>query len=212
MSLGRKDGLEHTSGFVSKGTHEPYTLISFLAKQKSKPYLGFLRSHRKIMVDSTSLSSSNRKVLDVLWSRRSLTEITQSSPTSPSSPTPDMGFSDEEKETVKMLPSLFRCAKVDRTWFGICNCHRGSYNSVYNTMTTQFQGSEVWLIGHSLGGSLTLLPGLTYGLPVVAYEAPGERQAAKGLHLSGPSAVPYEQLSVWHIEQLLTLFTWAFIM
>ncbi|CAJ0759627.1 19306_t:CDS:2, partial [Entrophospora sp. SA101] len=46
----------------------------------------------------------------------------------------------------------------------------------------------------------------------VAYEAPGERQAAKGLHLSGPSAVPYEQLSVWHIEQLLTLFTWAFIM
>nr|CAG8582770.1 15125_t:CDS:2 [Entrophospora candida] len=68
-------------------------------------------------------------------------------------------------------------------------------------MTTQFQGSEVWLIGYSLGGSLTLLPGLTYGLPVVAYEAPVERQAAKRLHLSGPSAVPYEQLSVWHIEQ-----------
>nr|CAG8582792.1 15126_t:CDS:2 [Entrophospora candida] len=100
MSLGRKDGLEHTSGFVSKGTHEPYSaLISCLAKQKSKPYLGFLRSHRKIMVDSTSLSSSNRKVLDVLWSRRYLTEITQSSLTSPSSPTPDMGFSDEEKES-----------------------------------------------------------------------------------------------------------------
>nr|CAG8463128.1 6531_t:CDS:2 [Entrophospora candida] len=89
------------------------------------------------MVDSTSLSSSNRKVHDVLWSRRYLTEV----------------------------------KKLDES----------NYEDLENMMR-----SEVWLIGHSLGGSLTLLPGLTYGLPVVAYEAPGERQAVKGLHLSGP--------------------------
>ncbi|CAH1756725.1 19535_t:CDS:2 [Entrophospora sp. SA101] len=117
------------------------------------------------------------------------------------------------------------CAKVDRTWSGVCDCHRGNYNcdidclqesvdkesdeslyykvvlNLFDNMASEFQDSKVWLIGHSLGGSLASLLGLTHGLPVVAYEAPGERRAAKKLHLPGPPAVPYELLPIWHIGQ-----------
>nr|CAG8601664.1 703_t:CDS:2 [Entrophospora candida] len=68
MNLGRKGGLEYISGFVSKEAHEP------CSGKQTVPWT--LRTHRKITIDSTSLSSSNRKVLDVLWSRRYLTRIT----------------------------------------------------------------------------------------------------------------------------------------
>ncbi|CAJ0764135.1 17497_t:CDS:2, partial [Entrophospora sp. SA101] len=124
------------------------------------------------------------------------------------SPDPYLGFTD-----------------LDRTWSGVCDCHRGNYNcdidclqesvdkesdeslyykvvlNLFDNMASEFQDSKVWLIGHSLGGSLASLLGLTHGLPVVAYEAPGERRAAKKLHLPGPPAVPYELLPIWHIGQ-----------
>ena len=38
--------------------------------------------------------------------------------------------------------------------------------------------SDIWLVGHSLGGALASLLGTTFGLPAVAFEAPGERLAA----------------------------------
>lgn len=40
--------------------------------------------------------------------------------------------------------------------------------------------------GHSLGGALASLLGSTFGAPVVAFEAPGERMAASRLHLPMP--------------------------
>lgn len=41
-------------------------------------------------------------------------------------------------------------------------------------------------LGHSLGGSLASLIGATFGPPVVAFEAPGEKVAAARLHLPSP--------------------------
>jgi lipase ATG15 len=48
--------------------------------------------------------------------------------------------------------------------------------------------ATLWLVGHSLGGSLASLLGATFGLPAVAFEAPGEKIAAQRLHLPPPPA------------------------
>lgn len=44
----------------------------------------------------------------------------------------------------------------------------------------------MWIIGHSLGGALAGLLGNTFGAPVVAFDAPGEKMAAARLHLPTP--------------------------
>lgn len=40
--------------------------------------------------------------------------------------------------------------------------------------------------GHSLGGGLAALVGTTFGVPVVAFESPGDKTAAARLHLPSP--------------------------
>jgi putative lipase involved disintegration of autophagic bodies len=49
-----------------------------------------------------------------------------------------------------------------------------------------FPDAKIWVIGHSLGGSLASLVGITFGVPVVTFEPPGERMAAARLHLPSP--------------------------
>jgi len=49
-----------------------------------------------------------------------------------------------------------------------------------------YPSSDIWLVGHSLGGALASLLGSTFGLPAVAFESPGERLAATRLRLSLP--------------------------
>jgi len=56
----------------------------------------------------------------------------------------------------------------------------------------------MWLTGHSLGGALASLIGLTFGVPVVTFEAPPERLAAQRLHLPGPPALKPEDMLIWH--------------
>ncbi len=51
--------------------------------------------------------------------------------------------------------------------------------------------SNIWVIGHSLGGALASLVGVTFGAPVVAFEAPGERLAARRLHLPSPPSTQH---------------------
>lgn len=55
-----------------------------------------------------------------------------------------------------------------------------------NNLTAMYPTSTIWLVGHSLGGALASLLGTTFGLPAVAFEAPGERLAATRLHLPLP--------------------------
>jgi lipase ATG15 len=49
-----------------------------------------------------------------------------------------------------------------------------------------FPHAKIWVIGHSLGGSLASLLGVTFGVPVVTFEPAGERMAAQRLHLPSP--------------------------
>ncbi|KAG0057751.1 putative lipase atg15 [Gryganskiella cystojenkinii] len=112
------------------------------------------------------------------------------------------------------------CAKVDRTWRGVCACNTSGYqcdqtcieNSVNSddvyylnamlilwTVQDMYPGAKVWLTGHSLGGGLSALLGLTFGVPTVTFETPGDRLAAQRLHLPMPPAINWDELPLFHV-------------
>ncbi|CAG8584190.1 14135_t:CDS:2 [Acaulospora morrowiae] len=112
------------------------------------------------------------------------------------------------------------CANVDRTWTPVCKCRiesdrcdkaclektvdlEESYYNVarrlFERVSEDFPKAQIWLTGHSLGGALSALVGNTFGVPVVAFESPGERLPAQRLHLPGPPALPYHKMNIWHI-------------
>ena len=76
---------------------------------------------------------------------------------------------------------------------------------LYGNVTELYPTSNVWLTGHSLGGSTSSLLGLTFGLPTVTFEAPGEALAASRLGLpsppgSNPNAMQTRQnTGIYHI-------------
>ncbi|TRM57156.1 Alpha/Beta hydrolase protein [Schizophyllum amplum] len=99
------------------------------------------------------------------------------------------------------------CAKVGPTWSAVCPCAQGGGKcgqqcieqslvdeslfypvglNLYNNVTYLYPDANIWLIGHSLGGSLAALMGATFGAPVVAFETPADRMAARRLHLPSP--------------------------
>lgn len=67
------------------------------------------------------------------------------------------------------------------------------------TVQDMYPGAKVWLTGHSLGGGLTALLGLTFGVPTVTFEAPGDRLAAKRLHLPMPPAINWDEFPLYHL-------------
>ncbi|KAH8824908.1 Alpha/Beta hydrolase protein [Flagelloscypha sp. PMI_526] len=104
------------------------------------------------------------------------------------------------------------CARVGPTWSTVCPCYAGSgkctqsclekslveeslfYNvatNLYNNLTYLYPEANIWVIGHSLGGALASLTGVTFGVPVVAFEAPGEQMAARRLHLPSPPSLQH---------------------
>lgn len=101
------------------------------------------------------------------------------------------------------------CARVDLSWIfrTVCDCYAKNWRCDSRCLTDAliqdslfysigvklvddllriYPGSNVWLVGHSLGGALASLLGATYGLPAVAFESPGEHLAASRLHLPLP--------------------------
>ena len=93
------------------------------------------------------------------------------------------------------------------TWHQVCDCATGTYTcnntcvvqalreenryyaaarELYSNVTEQYPDANIWLTGHSLGGSVSALLGLTYGLPVVTFEAPPDALAASRLGLPNP--------------------------
>ncbi|KAK5056080.1 hypothetical protein LTR84_012631 [Exophiala bonariae] len=92
-------------------------------------------------------------------------------------------------------------------WRQVCDCYSSTFScnqtclvqalknenryyraavDLYTNVTEIYTDSNVWLVGHSLGGAVTSLLGLTFGLPTVTFEAPGEDLAAKRLGLPSP--------------------------
>ncbi|KAF7795282.1 hypothetical protein EIP86_006435, partial [Pleurotus ostreatoroseus] len=65
--------------------------------------------------------------------------------------------------------------------------------NLYYNVTYMYPNANIWLTGHSLGGSLAALLGATFGVPVVAFETPGEKLAASRLHLPSPVGSPCHQ-------------------
>ncbi|KAE9979202.1 hypothetical protein EG328_001038 [Venturia inaequalis] len=93
------------------------------------------------------------------------------------------------------------------TWHQVCDCQTSAYKcnstcvtealknknryyyaaqEIYRNVTLLYPKADIWLVGHSLGGSTSSLVALTYGLPVVTFEAPGEAMPAARLGLPTP--------------------------
>ncbi|RKP16563.1 alpha/beta-hydrolase, partial [Rozella allomycis CSF55] len=100
------------------------------------------------------------------------------------------------------------CAKVDRTWRPVCNCYHGNTKMCNSTCIedeTRLQSNKSYyeygkkivqfvqkyiikhknlaLTGHSLGGSLSALLSLTFDIPAITFNSPGERLFAERLGL-----------------------------
>jgi lipase ATG15 len=92
-------------------------------------------------------------------------------------------------------------------WRQVCDCYSSTYTcnqtclekslrrenryyrasiDLYTNVTQLYPDSNVWVVGHSLGGAVSSLLGMTFGLPVVTFEAPGDDLAAKRLGLPRP--------------------------
>ncbi|KAN0123698.1 alpha/beta-hydrolase [Lactarius tabidus] len=119
------------------------------------------------------------------------------------------------------------CARVSSTWSPVCDCFRGNGKcnqecvedaliddslfyptgvNLYNNITLMYPDADIWIIGHSLGGALASLLGITFGAPVVAFEPPGERMAAQRLHLPSPPST-HHITQVWHTADPIPMGT-----
>ncbi|EDN04383.1 conserved hypothetical protein [Histoplasma mississippiense (nom. inval.)] len=63
--------------------------------------------------------------------------------------------------------------------------YRAALN-LYSNITAMYPQSNIWVTGHSLGGAVSSLLGMTYGLPVVTFEAVPEALPASRLGLPPP--------------------------
>lgn len=92
-------------------------------------------------------------------------------------------------------------------WRQVCDCQNSTYTAnltciveemnnkdryykaaidLYSNVTEIYPNSTIWLTGHSLGGAMTSLLGLTFGLPAVTFEAVPEALPAARLGLPSP--------------------------
>lgn len=115
------------------------------------------------------------------------------------------------------------CARISYWWKTVCGCYSGTaftcdsiclkdalldenryYRAalnLYTNVTSMYPDANIWLVGHSLGGAISSLLGQTYGLPVVAFESPGEALAAQRIGLPKPPGNDpkgAEGMSVFH--------------
>ncbi|PQE14628.1 lipase atg15 protein [Rutstroemia sp. NJR-2017a BVV2] len=89
----------------------------------------------------------------------------------------------------------------------VCDCMTGTYTcnencvakaikkpnryyqasiELYGNITEQYPNADIWLTGHSLGGLVSTLLGLTFGQPVLTFEAVPQALAVSRLDLPSP--------------------------
>ncbi|KAI1312101.1 Alpha/Beta hydrolase protein [Xylaria venustula] len=100
------------------------------------------------------------------------------------------------------------CAQQGQwTYRQVCDCATGTYScnntcvrsalreenryyqaarELFTNVTELYPDSNIWVAGHSLGGAVSSMVGLTYGVPVVTFEAVPEALAASRLGLPVP--------------------------
>lgn len=92
-------------------------------------------------------------------------------------------------------------------WKQVCDCYDSTYTcnktclvsalrrenryyqagqELYGNVTELYPKSQIWMVGHSLGGSVSSLLGLTFGLPVVTFEGVPDALPASRLGLPVP--------------------------
>jgi len=111
------------------------------------------------------------------------------------------------------------CARVSYLWPTVCDCYTGTYScnqtcseesvtkedryyqaalNIYYNVSAMYPDADIWMSGHSLGGAMASLVGLTFGLPAVTFEAPGDRLPSERLHLPLPPGMPASKSAIWH--------------
>ncbi|KAI9934709.1 hypothetical protein ASPWEDRAFT_186350 [Aspergillus wentii DTO 134E9] len=117
------------------------------------------------------------------------------------------GTTTNDKENDNLLFSCCCGEGGSYLWRQVCDCQTSAYTAnltcivdamtgenryyrasidLYSNVTQLYPGASVWLTGHSLGGALSSLLGLTFGLPVVTFEAVPEALPAARLGLPSP--------------------------
>ncbi|CZR51476.1 related to starvation induced protein PSI-7 [Phialocephala subalpina] len=111
----------------------------------------------------------------------------------------------QDKENVNMLFGCC-CGQGSFLYHRACNCAKGSTcdiscvgsclrkeekyyaaaQQIYSNITALYPDSQIWLTGHSLGGTMSSLLGLTYGLPAITFETPGDALPVSRLGLPAP--------------------------
>ncbi|GAB5588835.1 Putative lipase atg15 [Umbelopsis nana] len=110
------------------------------------------------------------------------------------------------------------CAHSNPAWQRVCDCFTGQRNEcnkdclrdslldkslyyraamdIYFELYENYPDATIWFTGHSLGGGVASLLGLTFGNPAVTFQAPGDRMAAQRLHLP-PKGRPEWRYPIW---------------
>jgi lipase ATG15 len=69
------------------------------------------------------------------------------------------------------------------------NRYYAAARSLFNNVTAMYPHANVWMSGHSLGGSLSAMIGLTYGVPVLTFQAVPDALPSSRLGLPIPPGV-----------------------
>lgn len=72
------------------------------------------------------------------------------------------------------------CSRTDRYY--------AQAMDVVMNVTASYPNSQLWVVGHSLGGAIASLMGMTFNIPAVSYESPPDRLPAQRLGLAIPPA------------------------
>lgn len=117
------------------------------------------------------------------------------------------GTSTNDKENDNLFFSCCCAQQGQYIWRQVCDCATSTYTCndtcvvgalrgenryyqaalhLYSNITAIYPKANVWVVGHSLGGAVSSLLGMTYGLPTVTFEAPGDVLAATRLGLPIP--------------------------